>query len=125
MSKRTVSLAVAGALATAVTALSGPAATAGGMQMSPAMHKMMMEKQAHTMQELKTGQYQRCFGVALAGHNDCYAGPGTTCAGTAARNYQGNAFKLVPAGTCTAIRTPYVTIPNGHGSLQKITERQN
>ncbi len=124
MSKRNASLAVAGALATAITALSGPAALAGGMQMSPAMQKMMMEKRAHTMKELKTGQFQQCWGVALAGHNDCYAGPGTTCAGTAARNYQGNAFKLVPTGTCTAIRTPYITIPNGRGSLHKITESQ-
>ena len=122
MSKRTVSLAVAGALATAITALSGPVATAGGMQMSPAMQKMMMEKRAHTMKELKTGQFQQCWGVALASHNDCYAGPGTTCAGTAARNYQGNAFKLVPTGTCSAIQTPYVTIVHGHGSLHKITE---
>ena len=122
MSKRNVSLAVAGALATAITALSGPVATAGGMHMSM---KQMMARRAETMKELETGKFVRCWGVARAGHNDCYAGPGTTCAGTAARNYQGNAFKLVPAGTCTAIRTPYVTIPNGHGSLQKITERQN
>ncbi len=119
MSKRNVSLAVAGTLATAITALSGPVAAAGGMHMSM---KQMMAKRAMTMKEMKTGRFQQCWGVALAGHNDCYAGPGTTCAGTAARNYQGNAFKLVPTGTCTAIHTPYVTILHGHGSLNKITE---
>ena len=122
MSKRNVSWAVAGALAAAITAASGPAATAGGMQMSPGMMKMMMAKREHTMKELQTGKFVKCWGVARAGHNDCYAGPGTTCAGTAARNFQGNAFKLVPTGTCTAIHTPYVMIVNGHGSLHKITE---
>ena len=25
---------------------------------------------------------EKCYGVALAGQNDCAAGPGTTCAGT-------------------------------------------
>lgn len=43
---------------------------------------------------------EKCFGVALKGQNDCAAGPGTTCAGTSTVNYQGNAWKLVPAGTC-------------------------
>lgn len=55
---------------------------------------------------------ERCYGVSLAGHNDCKAGPGTTCAGTSKANYQGNAFKVVKAGTCTKIKTP-----KGHGSL--------
>lgn len=55
---------------------------------------------------------EKCYGVAKAGQNDCKAGAGTTCAGTASANYQKNAWKLVPAGTCTAIKTP-----NGHGSL--------
>jgi uncharacterized membrane protein len=55
---------------------------------------------------------EKCYGVAMAGKNDCAAGPGTTCAGTAKMDYQGNAWKNVPAGTCTAIRTPH-----GMGSL--------
>ncbi|MDA0676196.1 MAG: DUF2282 domain-containing protein [Proteobacteria bacterium] len=42
----------------------------------------------------------KCFGVAMAGKNDCAAGPGTTCAGTSKVDYQGNAWKLVPAGSC-------------------------
>ena len=41
---------------------------------------------------------ERCYGVSLAGQNDCAAGPGTTCAGTSTRDYQGNAWKLVPKG---------------------------
>ncbi|WP_193337219.1 BufA1 family periplasmic bufferin-type metallophore [Devosia beringensis] len=43
---------------------------------------------------------EKCYGVALAGQNDCAAGPGTTCAGTSVIDYQGNAWKAVPAGTC-------------------------
>ena len=42
----------------------------------------------------------KCYGIALAGENDCAAGPGTTCAATSTIDYQGNAWKLVAAGTC-------------------------
>lgn len=55
---------------------------------------------------------EKCFGVAKAGKNDCAAGAGTSCAGTSKVNYQRNAWKLVPAGTCTKIKTP-----KGFGSL--------
>lgn len=58
---------------------------------------------------------EKCYGVALAGKNDCAAGPGTTCAGTSKVDYQGNAWKNVPAGTCTSIKTP-----KGTGSLTPI-----
>ena len=43
---------------------------------------------------------EKCFGISLAGQNDCAAGPGTTCAGTSKVDYQGNAWTLVPAGDC-------------------------
>jgi uncharacterized membrane protein len=43
---------------------------------------------------------EKCFGISLAGQNDCAAGPGTTCAGTSTIDYQGNAWSLVPAGDC-------------------------
>ena len=56
---------------------------------------------------------EKCFGVAMKGKNDCAAGPGTTCAGTAKVDYQDNAWKYVPAGTCTSIKTP-----KGMGSLE-------
>lgn len=49
---------------------------------------------------------EKCFGVAMAGQNDCAAGPGTTCAGTSKVDYQGNAWKLVPAGTCLTMELP-------------------
>ena len=49
---------------------------------------------------------EKCYGVSLAGENDCAAGPGTTCAGTSTLDYQGNAWTLVPAGTCETMELP-------------------
>lgn len=59
------------------------------------------------------GEFAQCYGVALAGENDCAAGPGTSCEGTSTTDYQGNAWMLVPAGTCEDIQTP-----EGHGTLE-------
>ena len=56
---------------------------------------------------------EKCYGVSMAGKNDCAAGPGTTCAGTLKVDYQGNAWKYVPAGTCNTIKTP-----KGMGTLE-------
>jgi len=78
--------------ATALTAFAATAAAAGPVKPQPTKDK--------------------CFGISLAGKNDCAAGAGTTCAGTSKRNYQGNAWKYVAKGTCTAIKTP-----KGFGSL--------
>jgi uncharacterized membrane protein len=55
---------------------------------------------------------EKCYGVSLAGQNDCAAGAGTTCAGTSVTDYQGDAWTLVDKGTCTSIKTP-----KGYGSL--------
>lgn len=55
---------------------------------------------------------EKCYGISKAGQNDCKAGAGTSCAGTSKVDYQKNAFKLVPAGTCVKIKTP-----QGNGSL--------
>ena len=55
---------------------------------------------------------EKCYGVSLAGKNDCKAGAGTSCAGTSKTDYQGNAWKLVKAGSCAKIKTP-----KGMGSL--------
>ncbi len=61
------------------------------------------------------GAMEKCYGVAMAGQNDCAAGAGTTCAGTSTKDYQGDAWKLVPAGSCVTMETP-----NGKGSLEPI-----
>lgn len=57
---------------------------------------------------------EKCYGIAMKGQNDCAAGPGTTCAGTSKIDYQKNAFKLVPKGTCVSMKTP-----DGHGMLEQ------
>lgn len=62
----------------------------------------------------------KCFGVALKGKNDCAAGAGTTCAGTSKKDYQGNAWTLVPKGTCE--KTVSKTSPTGHGQLVAFKE---
>ncbi len=49
---------------------------------------------------------EKCYGISLAGENDCAAGPGTTCAGTSTVDYQGNAWTFVPAGTCASVEVP-------------------
>ena len=65
---------------------------------------------------------EKCYGVALKGKNDCAAGQGTTCAGTSIRDYQGNAWKYVPAGTCE--KTPSPTSPTGFGQLKEFKEKK-
>ena len=52
------------------------------------------------------GAKEKCYGISKAGQNDCKAGPGTSCAGTSTVDYQGNAWKLVPSGTCTTMKAP-------------------
>ena len=52
------------------------------------------------------GAKEKCFGVSLAGANDCAAGAGTTCAGTSKVDYQGNSWKYVAAGTCVTMELP-------------------
>ncbi|MGH8623172.1 MAG: BufA1 family periplasmic bufferin-type metallophore [Burkholderiales bacterium] len=61
------------------------------------------------------GEKEKCYGVSMAGKNDCAAGPGTTCAGTSKVDNQGNAWKYVVKGTCTTMKTP-----KGMGSLKEI-----
>jgi len=63
--------------------------------------------------EKMMGDKDKCYGVALKGQNDCKAGAGTTCAGTSKVDYDGKYYKLVPKGTCEAMKTP-----KGMGSLQ-------
>jgi len=63
----------------------------------------------------ETADKEKCFGISLAGKNDCAAGPGTTCAGTNKVDYNGKAWKLVPTGTCVAMTTPF-----GPGSLEPV-----
>ena len=58
------------------------------------------------------GRQDKCYGIALAGQNDCAAGPGTSCEGTSTVDFQGNAWTYAPRGSCEFIQTPH-----GTGSL--------
>lgn len=80
-----------------------------------ALAVLILAAGAASAQAADKPKMEQCYGVALAGKNDCKAGPGTTCAGTSKVDYQGNSFKMVKAGTCTKIKTP-----KGHGSLKPI-----
>lgn len=64
---------------------------------------------------------EKCYGISLAGANDCAAGPGTTCAGTSTVDYQGNAWTLVDAGTCASIELPAMDDGTAReGSLEEL-----
>jgi uncharacterized membrane protein len=67
------------------------------------------------------GANEKCYGVSLAGKNDCKAGAGTSCAGSSTVDYQGNAFSMVPKGTCTSIELPAMSdgTPRA-GSLEEL-----
>jgi len=91
---------VTAAALVAIAALASGAALAQGMDKKPDAKDMP-----------KAGM-EKCYGVSMAGKNDCAAGPGTTCAGTSKVDYQANAWKYVAKGTCTTMKTP-----KGMGSL--------
>ena len=91
-------LARAGLAAAGLLALSAGAAQAGQMARLAQIPKLLTT--------------ERCYGAALAGHNDCKAAAGATCAGTPKVDYDGKAYKRVPKGTCVTTKTPH-----GMGSL--------
>lgn len=70
---------------------------------------------AHTT-TAAAAEKEKCYGVSMAGQNDCKAGAGTTCAGSSTVDYQGNAWSLVDSGTCAEIE-----LPDGRmGSLEEL-----
>jgi uncharacterized membrane protein len=56
--------------------------------------------------ESPSGRKDKCYGIALAGENDCAAGAGTSCEGTSTVDFQGNAWTHSPKGSCEFIITP-------------------
>lgn len=70
---------------------------------------------------VQAADQEKCFGVALKGKNDCAAGAGTSCAGTSKVDYQADAWKLVPKGTCEETASP--TSPTGFGQLEEFKEK--
>ncbi len=65
------------------------------------------------------GRKDKCFGIALAGENDCAAGQGTSCEGTSTVDFQGSAWTYAPKGSCK-----FIVTPNGAGSVAAV-ERDN
>jgi uncharacterized membrane protein len=64
---------------------------------------------------------EKCYGVSLAGKNDCAAGAGTTCAGSSTVDYQGNAWTLVDKGSCMTIELPAMADGSARmGSLEPL-----
>ena len=86
--------------------LSNPAAIAAALALTIAAGAV------HAADQDAKSTTEKCYGVSLAGKNDCKAGPGTSCAGTSKVDYQGDAWTMVPVGTCTKTKTP-----KGNGSL--------
>jgi len=79
--KTLTALAVAGAMATALSMTAVP----------------------HTAQ---AQDMEKCFGVAMKGQNDCKAGA-HDCKGQSTVDYDGDSFKMVAKGTCTSMQTPH------------------
>ena len=61
------------------------------------------------------GRKDKCYGIALAGENDCKAGAGTSCEGTSTTDFQGNAWTYAPKGSCE-----FIVTPQGPGSLSEV-----
>jgi uncharacterized membrane protein len=61
---------------------------------------------------------ERCYGISMAGKNDCAATGNNSCSGQAKMDYDAKAWKYVAKGTCTKME---VTLKDGKkrmGSLQ-------
>ena len=99
----------------ALAAAAGLAAACSGGAEAPADGDTTGAEEAETVAAADEAAKEKCYGVSLAGQNDCAAGPGTSCAGTSVVDYQGNAWTYVDAGTCETTETP-----NGTGSLEPI-----
>ena len=94
MDRRTASLALAGSVMAALSlaAAAGPATAADDKE--------------------------KCFGISMAGKNDCASAGNNSCAGTAKRDFEKAAWKYVPKGSCVSME---VTLPDDSkrmGSLE-------
>ena len=106
----------------AIAALSTPAAAKPNAQLTIAKDAPEAVKTAFAQWmkgETPSGRKDKCYGIALAGENDCAAGAGTSCEGTSTVDFQGNAWTHSPKGSCE-----FIVTPEGPGSL-KALERNN
>lgn len=84
MDRRTVSLAIAGSLLTALAMSAAPASADDAKE--------------------------KCFGISMAGKNDCASAGNNSCAGQTKTDYEKSAWRAVPKGTC---ETTMVKLPDG------------
>jgi len=104
------------------------AAVAGAAHAKPNSQLTLAENAPTAIQEAFTkwqdgerlrGRKDKCYGIALAGENDCKAGAGTSCEGTSTIDFQGNAWTFAPRGSCE-----FIVTPDGPASLDEI-DRKN
>jgi uncharacterized membrane protein len=58
--------------------------------------------QAQKHPERPTYKYEKCYGIAKAGQNDCFSGS-NSCGGTSKEDGQRDVWIYVPQGTCEKI----------------------
>ncbi|MCU0953232.1 MAG: DUF2282 domain-containing protein [Hyphomicrobium sp.] len=97
MSNRTITLALASAV-TAAIALSANGAQA----------------------QEPTSNKEKCYGIALAGKNDCAATGNNSCAGTSKIDHDKGAWKYVAKGTCVATEVMLKDGSKRMGSLEPV-----
>lgn len=63
---------------------------------------------------------ERCYGIALAGKNDCAATGNNSCAGTSKVDHDKGAWKYVAKGTCASMEVMIKGGGKRKGSLEPI-----
>ena len=86
--ERPMALTLAAALAAALSGLTGNAVAQSPAQPTPAAQPNY--------------KFEKCYGIVKNGKNDC-ATASSSCAGTAKRDNQPDAWVYVPTGTCDKI----------------------
>jgi uncharacterized membrane protein len=109
--------------------LAGATLASGGLSAKPNSQLTLAEGASADIQmafsdwqkgEKTDGRKDKCFGIALAGENDCKAGAGTSCEGTSTKDFQGNAWSYTPQGVCE-----FITTPAGMASLTEVERDQS
>lgn len=106
MSKSMSSALIAGAAIAVLTSVSAAKPNDQLTISADAPDKVQQNFAAWMEGKALSGRKDKCFGIALAGENDCAAGAGTSCQGTSTVDFQGNAWTYAPKGSCEHIVTP-------------------
>jgi len=68
----------------------------------------------------QSGDKERCYGIAMAGKNDCASTGNNSCAGTAKMDYDKGAWKYVAKGTCASMQVQLKDGSKRMGSLMPV-----